>query len=147
MYAGFRERANAVQDLLLSPHAGFCVVTGPEPEPGREAADLWRRLAEDGYPLLGLVLNRVHPLPAQAAPPVASLSAALGAAGAADPEELAERAVASLEEARVLGLRDLDTVEGLRTTLGRPPITRVPAFTPDPVDLTGLARVTAELLP
>ncbi|MDX6647806.1 MAG: hypothetical protein QOK40_3533, partial [Miltoncostaeaceae bacterium] len=52
----------------------------------------------------------------------------------------------TLEEERLVALRDLDVVEGLRRALDGPPITQVPEFLHHPVDLEALARVSAELL-
>ena len=63
MYDGFAARAKAVDALLRSPEAGFVVVAAPDSEAVGQAVALGRRLREDGYPLAGLVLNRVHPLP------------------------------------------------------------------------------------
>ena len=61
MYEGFKERANAVYHLLQSPDAGFVVVTTPEQHALREARFFLRRLAQDGMPTAGLVVNRVTP--------------------------------------------------------------------------------------
>ena len=47
----------------------------------------------------------------------------------------------------MLGLRDLDALEGLRTALRGAAISTVPAFAREPVDLDGLARVARELMP
>ena len=146
MYAGFRDRAQAVRALLRSPQASFVVVSAPRLDPAREAAELWRRLEADGYPLGGLVMNRVTPLPAAPPPPVGHLAALLATAGADEPGDLAERAELTLAEVRARGLRHLDVLEGLRGSLGGPPVTVVPALPRDPVDLGGLANVTRELL-
>jgi len=146
MYAGFRDRADAVGQLLHSPEASFVVVTGPQPEPIWEAVALWRRLGQDGYPVGGLVLNRVHALPAARAPEPDALGAALAAGGAGGGAELAARVLATLDEARALGVHDLDAMEGLRAALDVPSLTTVPAFSRDPVDLDGLSRVARRLL-
>jgi anion-transporting ArsA/GET3 family ATPase len=146
MYAGFRDRAAAVRALLRSGEASFVVVSGPQLEPTREAVALWRRLRHDGFPLGGIVVNRVHDLPREGAVSAEAVAPALEAAGAGAPADLAARVAATLEEARLVAMRNLDAVEGLRRALGGPPITQVPAFVHHPVDLEGLARVQAELL-
>jgi anion-transporting ArsA/GET3 family ATPase len=148
MYAGFRDRAAHVRGLLRSREASFLVVSGPQLEPTREAVALWRRLKHDGFPLGGIVVNRVHALPREGPVSGAAIAPALAAAGAGAgaAEDLAARTAATLEEARLVALRNLDVVEGLRRALGGPPITLVPAFVHHPVDLEGLARVQAELL-
>ena len=63
MHEGFATRARAVRELLRSPRSGFVVVAAPEAEPLAQAMALGRRLSDDGYPVVGVVLNRVHPLP------------------------------------------------------------------------------------
>ena len=63
-FGGFRERADATYALLQAPGTAFLVVAAPEPDALREASYFVERLAEDGMPLAGLVLNRVHRLAA-----------------------------------------------------------------------------------
>jgi hypothetical protein len=70
---------------------------------------------------------------------------ALAAAGAADADDLAARAIATLAEDQVLGLRDLDAREFLRTALHGDQVVEVPAFAREPVELTGIAEVAAAL--
>lgn len=61
MYEGFKHRAKAVYALLSSGQAAFVVVSTAEPAALREARYFVQRLAKDGMPLAGLVLNRVTP--------------------------------------------------------------------------------------
>lgn len=146
MYEGFRDRAAGVRRLLRSPESAFVVVTGTHEEPISEAVALWRRLQHDGYPLAGIVLNRYRHLPAAGTASAERLAALLERAGAPDPADLGRRVTEALEEQRILALRDLDALEGLRRALGAPPITRVADLPHPPVELSGLARVTRELL-
>ncbi|MFD3699445.1 ArsA family ATPase [Streptomyces sp. NPDC058646] len=60
MFGGFRTRADATFRLLQAPGTAFLVVAAPEPDALREAAYFVERLAAEGMPLAGLVLNRVH---------------------------------------------------------------------------------------
>jgi len=145
MHEGFATRARAVRELLRSPRSGFVVVAAPEAEPLAQAMALGRRLADDGYPVAGVVLNRVHPLPPGGLARPEALVPALAAAGAAEPASLAERAAATLEEEQVLGLRDLDAREALSGALDGAPVTEVPAFEREPVELDGLAEVADAL--
>lgn len=145
MYAGFAERAQAVRGLMLSPDAGFVVVSAPEPEPVREAVALARRLEEDGFPMAGMVLNRFHPLPPDGPVGASALVGALADAGAPDPPGLAARLAATLEEAQVLALHDIDAREALSAAMGGAPLAQVPAFAREPVQLAGLAEVAAAL--
>jgi anion-transporting ArsA/GET3 family ATPase len=60
MFGGFRERAQATYDLLKAPGTAFVVVAAPERDALREASYFVERLAAEGMPLAGLVVNRVH---------------------------------------------------------------------------------------
>ena len=60
MFGGFRERAERTYQLLRAEGTAFAVVAAPEPDALREAAYFTDRLASEGMPLAGLVLNRVH---------------------------------------------------------------------------------------
>lgn len=146
MYEGFRDRAAAVRGLLKSPDSSFVVVTGTHEEPIGEALALWRRLAHDGYPLAGIVLNRYRHLPAGSSADRGALEALLAQSGAADAADLARRAAEALDERRIHALRDLDALEGIRRALGSPPVTRISDQPLPPVELAGLGRVTRELL-
>ncbi len=145
MYQGFAARAEAVRELLTSERAAFVVVAAPEPDPLEQAVALAARLREEGFPLAGVVLNRVHPLPGGGLPSNGALAAALGAAGSADAEGLAVRAAAAIAEEQLLGLRDLDAGEGLRAVMGPGQVTQIPSFEQEPVELTGIAEVAEAL--
>src|SRR3984957_9056342 len=83
MFGGFRERAEYTYRLLRAPGTAFLVIAAPEPDALREASYFVERLAEEGMPLAGLVLNRVHRLPAARLSAARSLAASetLQAAG------------------------------------------------------------------
>ena len=76
MFGGFRERAEQTYRLLQDPETAFVVVAAPEPDALREAAYFVERLAADGMPLAGLVLNRVHTSEVPALTAAQSVSAA-----------------------------------------------------------------------
>ncbi|MEX0659805.1 MAG: ArsA-related P-loop ATPase, partial [Egibacteraceae bacterium] len=63
MYAGFKERAQAVYKLLQRPSSAFVVVATPEEPALREARYFLQRLAQDGMPTAGVVVNRTTPPP------------------------------------------------------------------------------------
>ncbi len=146
MYQGFAERATAVRRLLLSDRSGFVVIAAAEPDSLGQAVALSRRLTTDGFPLAGVVLNRVHPLPGEP-PSREAMARALAEAGAPDPEALAREAVAALAEDRILGLRDLDARAELHAAIGDGALIEVPSFTHEPVELPGIAEVAAALGP
>jgi anion-transporting ArsA/GET3 family ATPase len=60
MTQGFTQRAAGVQELLGAPSTAFLVVTSPEREPIDEAIWFHRTIQPEGFPLAGVVVNRVH---------------------------------------------------------------------------------------
>jgi anion-transporting ArsA/GET3 family ATPase len=58
LFGGFRQRAQKTFALLQAPGTAFVVVAAPEPDALREAAYFVERLAGEGMPLAGLVVNR-----------------------------------------------------------------------------------------
>ena len=145
MYQGFAERATSVREMLLSSQSGFVVIAAAEPDSLEQAAALSRRLASDGFPMEGVILNRVHPLPSEEPPEAATLERALAAAGASNPRALAERAVDALDDERALALRDRAARESLREAIGVDGLIEVPELAREPVELPGIAEVAEAL--
>lgn len=61
LYEGFRERAQAVEQLLRSPKTRFVLVSGPGEERIPDTLFFARRLEQAGFHLGPIVVNRVHP--------------------------------------------------------------------------------------
>lgn len=61
LYEGFRERAQAVEQLLRSPKTRFVLVSGPGEERIPDTLFFARRLKEAGFHLGPILVNRVHP--------------------------------------------------------------------------------------
>ncbi|MGO9501812.1 MAG: ArsA family ATPase [Streptosporangiaceae bacterium] len=76
MFGGFRERAEYTYELLRAPGTSFVVIAAPEPDALREASYFVERLDQEGMPLAGLLLNRVHRSPASRLSAARSLAAA-----------------------------------------------------------------------
>jgi anion-transporting ArsA/GET3 family ATPase len=64
MYDGFKERAARVHALLRNEDSAFLLVASPAPAVLGEALYFLRRLEEKGMPLVGVIVNRMHPDPA-----------------------------------------------------------------------------------
>jgi anion-transporting ArsA/GET3 family ATPase len=143
MFGGFRERADQTYRMLSTPGTAFLVVAAPEPAALREASFFTERLASEGMPLAGVVINRLHV-------PTAELGAAraLGAA-----EELAElgahdttAALLRLHAERAaMSSREAGLVDGFVRAHPDVPIGRISAFSHDVHDVDGLRRIGAEL--
>jgi anion-transporting ArsA/GET3 family ATPase len=61
MLDGFRQRAGELTAMLSADDVGFVVVTAPDHRSITQATRFYERLQEDGFPLGGFVVNRVHP--------------------------------------------------------------------------------------
>ncbi|NDZ77354.1 AAA family ATPase [Streptomyces sp. SID10853] len=130
MFGGFRTRADATYRLLQAPGTAFLVVAAPERDALREAAYFVERLAADGMPLAGLVLNRVH--------------------GSGAARLTAERALAAAENLDDTGIVDQEAGnEAVRDSTGPSPEPGNTEHgelseTPEPPETPGTSPVTAE---
>lgn len=140
MFGGFRERAEQTYALLQNPETTFMVVAAPEPDALREASYFVERLAGDGMPLGGLVLNRVHTSEVSALTAEQSVSAADHLAGA-DEHALASSAL--LLHAERMRVIDREQRLARRFTTAHPSVSvvTVPAFPTDVHDMQGLREV------
>jgi anion-transporting ArsA/GET3 family ATPase len=143
MFGGFRERASATYTLLRSPGTAFLVVAAPEPDALREASYFVERLASDGMPLAGLVVNRTHPVLAAVAPGRALATAdeldrtGNGSLASAMLRLHADRVAVATREKRLLA----------RFTKAHPgvAVVGVPALPTDVHDLDGLREISLRL--
>lgn len=150
MYEGFKQRAEAVFKLLSSADAAFVVVSSAEPGALREARYFVQRLAKDGMPLAGVVLNRV------ALPLSPSL---VGLMEAAEADGMATLATGEDDQRAVAGLlslarRQADVHVRQRRAIAAglhamdvPTLIEVPLLASDVHDLAGLEQIAAHLVP
>jgi len=140
MFGGFRERAEQTYALLQNDETAFLVVAAPEADALREASYFVERLAGDGMPLAGMVLNRVH------VSEVPRLSAEQSVAAADHLAESSDHSFAAA--ALTLHAERMRVIERERRMAGRfstahpsVPVVQVPAFPTDVHDLDGLRDV------
>jgi anion-transporting ArsA/GET3 family ATPase len=146
MFGGFRERADETYRLLKAPGTSFVVVAAPERDALREAAYFVERLGEDGMPLAGLVLNRVHRTGAE------RLSTERAIAAAETLEESGESPLTAsllrLHADRMrLVVRERHLQERFTSAHPGVPVVEVPAQPGDVHDLPGLRAIGAALAP
>jgi anion-transporting ArsA/GET3 family ATPase len=148
MYEGFKDRAQAVYRLLQHPASAFVVVSSPEPPALREAAYFLRRLARDGMPTAGVVVNRVTVAPAGTVG-AADVQVLTSAATELDDGDDVERAVAGMlrlavDARRVAARQRLAIDAALRSTSPRV-LVEVPLADSDVHDVDGLRWVASHL--
>jgi len=153
MHAGFRDRAQRVDEFLRAGGSTFLLVTSPDPLTVDDTTYFHRKLREYRMPFGGFIVNRVH-------------ADALGESGANDAwrlmrsepvrifqavgvtgtPALAARIVENFECLQTLAERDAAGIERLRNACPGPHVWRtVPAFDLDLHDLSDLARVNRHL--
>ena len=142
LFGGFRTRAERTFQLLKDPQTAFLVVASPEADALREAAFFVERLAQEGMPLAGLVLNRVTPATA----PALSAQAALAAAERLDgDDDEPARMTAALLRLHAQRLARVTRERALRSRFAaahpRVATAEVPALARDVHDLTSLRDV------
>jgi anion-transporting ArsA/GET3 family ATPase len=123
LFEGFRERAQAVEELLRTRRTRFIVVSGPGEERIPDTLFFSRRLEQAGYHLGPTIVNRVHPsYRGQGAPP------------AADPCR-----PTGWELLTWLGERDRRGLAELAALVSREqPVIEVPLLPDEPTDLRSL---------
>jgi anion-transporting ArsA/GET3 family ATPase len=135
MEAGLRERAAEVRTLLHAEQTAFVLVSSPRAEAIDEATFLAGALERGGFALSALVVNMVHPLPAE-------LSTELDAA---NPEGPLAQQVSYHRELRTLALGERREIEALVAAAGDVTIARVPLLDHDVHDIAALAEVSVLL--
>ena len=153
MFGGFRERADYTYQLLRAPGTSFLVIAAPEPDALREASYFVERLAAEGMPLAGLVLNRVHELPAARLSAARSLAAAEtlqaaddGAQDGAGGHALAVAALRLHAGRMELAASERRLAEHFTAAHPHIPVVQIPAQPEDVHDLDGLAEIGESFL-
>lgn len=142
VFGGFRQRADETYQLLQDPGTRFVVVATPERDALREASYFVQRLAREGMPLAGLVLNRV-------ALSRAHLSAPRAQDAAEALEEAGDRHTAALlrvhAERAEVAARHRRLIRDVTATHPRLATVQVPLAGADIADLPGLRAVAEGL--
>ncbi|MGH9126013.1 MAG: ArsA family ATPase [Acidimicrobiales bacterium] len=143
MEKGFRERAQAVLDLLSEPETAFVIVAAPRRDAIEEAMFFASRLQEARIEVEALVVNRLHPRYG----PVPSVLTGSAALPGADPKTEALRLlVANLRDLDGIAEREERYLRSLARQVAPAPVVRVPMLDDDVHDVDGLSHVGAYLL-
>jgi anion-transporting ArsA/GET3 family ATPase len=138
LFGGFRQRATSTFELLSSRHSTFLVVATPHRDALREAEYFVDRLTEEGMPLSGLVINRVHTR-ALAISSERALSLAEDLAGTSAVLEVeALRRHANLVRVIEAEMRMMERFAAARPAVAQ---TQVQSLPTDVTDLAALRRV------
>lgn len=158
LYAGFRERAEKVNELMRREDLNaFLLVTSPTRETVAEAQYFHEQLRAFGMPVGGLIANRVHPIfggaerggpLGQALESEEAAGALLGEvrarlAGAPALERALEKAIENFCEFEALAAADRAHLGPLIAAMSEAGLSvrTIPAFERDVYDIAGLARL------
>ncbi|MPZ89228.1 MAG: AAA family ATPase [Nitriliruptorales bacterium] len=149
MYDGFKNRAQSVYRLLQSPGSAFVVVATPDTPALREARYFLQRLAGEGMPTAGLVINRMTPEPTAAlaghSPPEFETVAKRLDDGV--PERRATAALLRLAADRTeAAVREQRTISSALHGVDPRALVEVPMMSDDIHDLEGLRRLGSHLV-
>lgn len=160
MYDGFKERAEAVYELLHSRTAAFLLVTSPEDLTIEEAIYFHDKLIEYEMPFSGLIVNKVHDHFVPESPmlhrlgqrEIKAMAKKIGAVLAKTAaEKKAMETVAAdladnLENFHNLAEIDAENIRSLAEAVGPDAdICTVPFFDTDVYDMTGLSKINRYL--
>jgi len=144
MYTGFKERAQAVYKLLQSPSSAFVVVATPEVPALREARYFLQRLAQDGMPTAGVVVNRTTPPvdDALGLPERGAAETAIAQLAGGGPEQRAAAALLQLHTGRLdVAHRERRAVSAALQGIAPRALVEVPLQATDVNDLDGLTTL------
>ncbi|HZU59754.1 MAG TPA: hypothetical protein VE983_02245, partial [Solirubrobacteraceae bacterium] len=143
MTQGFSQRAAGVQELLGASTTAFLLVTSAEREPIDEAIWFHDTIQREGFPLEGVIINRVHhdlltggPDGGDRAPEQVERALARIL-----PPDLATRVAANFLDYHLLAERDDRNIARLVQALDDQPLILVPHLDEDVHDLEGLLAV------
>lgn len=139
MEEGFRQRADAVLELLSAEETAFVLVASPRRDTIEEARYFAERLEEAGIEVRALIVNRMHPR-----------------FGDGRAEATRERSATlegtdlgglyrNLADFQLVASREEEHLAGLAEVVAPAPVVRVPFLSTDVHDLDGLAGLTHHL--
>ena len=132
---GFRARATAIGTALRAADTSFAIVTSPEPNTVAASLAFDAELRAGGYPVAGVIANRVYRFP----PLVASAGDWAAAA-------LRDKLRANYRDFAALARRDDASLRELTTRTGAPPLAIVPVLEEAPASLAALSGLADRLV-
>jgi hypothetical protein len=131
---GFRVRAASIRDALHAADTSFAIVTSPEPNTVAASLAFDAELRAGGYPVAGIIANRVYRFP-----PLT------GAAGDSAPPPLREKLRANYRDFAALARRDDAALRALSSHTGAPLLAIIPVLEEAPASLEALSALAARL--
>jgi arsenite-transporting ATPase len=131
---GFRLRAQAIDRALRAPDASFAIVATPEPNTIEATLAFDRELRAGGFPVAGIIANRVYDFPAAPAD-----------AAARAPAALRKKLLANYADFSALAERDRAALAALEGAASAPLLAALPVLEEAPASLASLRRIAGWL--
>lgn len=138
MIEGFSRRAEEVNHMLRTSTTAFVLVTTAEPHTVETTIAFHRELTAAGFPVAGIIANRVLAFPRLSDPDGATI---------AWEEPLRGKLLRNYTELRELSRRDRRALQHLHAETQAPLLAAVPAVTDAPTSMAALERFAQLLLP
>ena len=140
MEQGFKERADAVLQLLSDDDTAFVLVASPRRDTIDEAQYFAKKLAEADITVRALIVNRMHPTFAPG-----GADAAQERARSLDGSDLGGL-YRNLADFQLVSSREEEHLAGLAEAVAPAPVVRVPFLSTDVHDIVGLTTLAAHML-
>jgi anion-transporting ArsA/GET3 family ATPase len=134
LVSGFHARAAEVDHALREPTTSFVLVTTPEPDTINTTMEFHQELGQEGFPVAGVIANRVYDFPPVQTLPKPSY-----------PEPLRHKLLSNYDDFAALAERDRRALARLQRETAIPLLARLPVFEEPPGSLASLRRF-ADLL-
>jgi len=131
---GFRSRARDIEQALHAADASFVIVTTAEPRTIEATRTFDRELRAGGFPIAGIIANRVYEFPPLAA-----------TAGRQVPPRLREKLLANYADFAALSARDRAALAALQRDTSSALLATLPALEEPPTSIAGLRAIAAQL--
>ena len=129
LVSGFHARAAEIDRALREKSTSFVLVTTAEPDTVDSTIEFYHDLRRDGFPIAGIIANRVY-----AFPPLAQVRAGKY------PDALRRKLVANYEDVAALATRDRHALARLQQANSIPLLALLPVLDEPPVSLAALRR-------
>jgi anion-transporting ArsA/GET3 family ATPase len=140
MEEGFRQRADAVLQLLSSDETAFVLVASPRRDTIEEAQFFAARLADADISVRSLIVNRMHPIFGT------GLAEAAGERAATLVGTELGGLYRNLADFQLVASREEHHLAGLASAVAPAPVVRVPFLSTDVHDIDGLTDLAALML-
>lgn len=140
MEQGFKDRANAVLQLLSDDDTAFVLVASPRRDTIEEAQYFAEKLREAGITVRSLIVNRMHPTFGD------GLAEAAGARAATLEGTDLGGLYRNLADFQLVASREEEHLAGLAEAVAPAPVVRVPFLSTDVHDVAGLTELAAHML-